>query len=316
MTLPLPTNNQSLFLHAPHDLRWVAAPLPTLGPDDLLVTTLAGAISSGTELPLYAGTARNAGPPAYPLMTGYESLAVVRARGSAVQGHPVGSRIVSTYGHRDHAIVPAQKAIPVPTGISDEAALLLILSGDVATGIRRLGPTPASALVTGAGTIGLLAVFVLAALGTPVVDVVEPDRRRHAIARLLGARHVVTPLEQRQLASIYTAGVECSSNNAAFQLLQEHLRPFSPLCIIADGNLEPLTLALDFHQQQLQVFGTSDCPDYHTHAAWYWPLARRHQQRLAQIFTTEVPASDLSATFASLTAKKLEAIKVRVRYYG
>ncbi len=310
-----PTEAGSLLLQGPRQLAWVREPLPPLGPDDLLIETIVGAISIGTELPHYRGDSRDLAAPRYPRMTGYESVGVVRARGAAVASPALGSRVVATYGHCTHAAVPAAKAVPVPDGIGDAAALLLILSGDVAAGIAKLGsPPPEPILIAGAGTIGLLSIFVLAALGATALDVIEPLPGRRELARAFGARRAVAPEETTTLEAEYASGVECSSRDAAFAALQARLRPHGQICVLADGNLEPLTLTPHFHQQQLQIVGSSDCPDYHAHARWFFPLAARHQTTLERLFEHRVRATDLPATFAALAAGTLVATKVLSRY--
>lgn len=312
-----PDEGRSLLLHAPRQLGWVRELLPPLGPHDLLIETIAGAISSGTELPHYRGDSRDLAAPRYPRMTGYESVGIVRACGAATVSPALGSRVVATYGHRTHAVVPAVKAVPVPDSISDAAALLLILSGDVATGIAKLGGAPPEPiLVTGAGAIGLLSIFVLAALGATAIDLIEPLADRRELAHAFGARRAVGPEMLDRLEPEYASGVECSSRDAAFGALQARLRPHGRLCILADGNLEPLTLAPHFHQQQLSVVGSSDCPDYHAHARWYFPLAALHQATLERLFDCRVAATELSTTFAALASGTLLATKVLVSYEG
>ena len=108
---------RSLLLAGPRRLEWVAEALPAPGPGEVLVETRAGAISVGSELPLYEGMARSAEPPRYPRMTGYESVGIVTACGPGVGAPRVGERVVAFYGHRSAALVPAQKAIPVPDGV-------------------------------------------------------------------------------------------------------------------------------------------------------------------------------------------------------
>lgn len=132
----------SLLLRGPRDLAWQAEPLPSFGPRDVLLHTCAGAISLGTELPLYCGTAHSMHPPRYTMMTGYESLAIVAARGAAVQSIAVGDRVVAFYGHRTAAVLPADRVVRVPDGISDEQALLLILACDTAKGVAKAIPQP------------------------------------------------------------------------------------------------------------------------------------------------------------------------------
>lgn len=306
--------SRSLMLMAPERLEWAERDLPALGPVDLLVETRAGAISLGTELPLYRGHARGAAR-SYPLMTGYESVGTVVARGSAVRRVGVGDRVVCTYGHRTRAVAPQDRAVVVPREVGDELAVLSILSGDVATGARRLGEAlRGPVLVTGAGAIGLLAVFVLRALGAAAVDVVEPRAARRELARGLGARSAVPPEAATELEGEYAGGLECSARNAAFALLQERVRPRGRVCVLSDGNIEPLTLAPAFHERQLSVVGSSDCPDYHAHARWYFEAVARTDPPLEQLFDRTVPATELPDTLAALARGSLSAIKVLVRY--
>jgi alcohol dehydrogenase len=307
---------RSLLLTAPRQLRWVDDDLPPLGPRDLLVETRTGAISMGTELPLFAGIGRATDAPrSYPRMTGYESVGVVIARGTGVRRVRVGDRVVATYGHRTHAVVPAARAVVVPAALGDALAVLTILSGDVATGVRKLGPAlRGPVLVTGAGTIGLLAVFVLTALGAPAVDVVEPRPERRALALRLGATSARAPEDAASPVGPYAGGVECSSRDAAFALLQAQIRPSGRICVLADGNLEPLTLAPAFHVRQLTVVGSSDCPSYRDHMRWYAAVAPAVAPELERIFDRHVSAHDLPATFARLAAGTEHAIKVLVHY--
>lgn len=117
----LSVRRRSLLLAAPHRLRWATEKLPPPRDDEVLVQTTAGAISIGSELPLYRGTARSGAPATYPRMTGYESVGRVVARGAAARPLRVGERVVAPYGHRTHGIVPQEKAI-VPTNRSWSAA--------------------------------------------------------------------------------------------------------------------------------------------------------------------------------------------------
>lgn len=309
-----PPYGTSLLLVGPRQLVWHKELLPPLSPTELLIETRAGAISSGTELPLYRGDARAAMPSTYPRMTGYESVGVVRARGAAVRGIAIGERVVATYGHRTHAVIPAHKAYPIPPDLPNELALLLILSGDVLTGIHKLGaPLPEPLLVTGAGAIGLLTIFGLVALGATAVDVVEPLAARRKLARALGARRAFTPQEAVALMETHVAGVECSGRDTAFATLQHAMRPHSRICILSDGNVEPLTLAPVFHERQLAIIGSSDCPDYRKHARWYFPTVRAAIS-LARLFDRRVLAQALPETFARLAADPSTATKVFVDY--
>ncbi len=308
-----PTEQRSLLLTAPHHLAWQTEPLPLLGATDILVQTHVGAISIGTEIPLYANTTRSSTPLNYPQMTGYESYGEVLAVGHDVTHFQVGDKAVAFYGHRTFAIVPETRALPVPAYINPRQALLAILSCDVAKGVRKLALQPeTTVLVTGGGAIGLLTVGILRLYGIQSVDVIEPLAKRREIALELGARAVYLPDEP--LPTTYIAGFECSSYDKAFAQLQRALAPNGRLCVLADGNREPLTLLPEFHSKELQVCGSSDGWDYSAHASWFFAALRDQPLPFARIFDVEITETDLADTFRKLAENNHAAVKVLVNY--
>lgn len=306
---------RSLLLTGPERLEWVEEELPPLQPDELLIQTDAGAISIGAELQQYRGNARHSAPARYPHMTGYESVGKVIACGAQVQRFSLGDRVVAFYGHRTHGIIAEARAIQVPEGVSDALALLAILTCDVAKGIRKLAPQYDQAvLVNGAGAIGLLTLFLLRAIGVQAVDVVEPLAERRARAEQLGARLALSPEEMAARDRTYTIGFECSSRQAGFAFLQERMQPGGRICILSDGNVEPLILTPAFHEKELLVVGSSDGWDYQAHAAWYFHLVRSDARGLEQVFDYSTTANDLIETFARLASGAIGPVKVLVSY--
>jgi alcohol dehydrogenase len=248
-------------------------------------------------------------------MTGYESVGVVVAVGPGVERIHGGERVAAFYGHRTAALVPEHKVIHVPEGPSHELALLTILTCDAAKGVRRLSPAlDEPVLVTGAGAMGLFALFMLKAYAVSAVDVVEPDPERHALALRLGARAVLTPEAAAIGPAEYAAGFECSARSDAFALLQRRLAPQGRLCVLSDGNIEPLMLTPAFHEKELQVVGSSDGWDYQQHAAWYFDELRTTPTRLADVFQIEIRPETLPATFEQLARRETTPVKVLVRY--
>lgn len=307
---------QSLLLMGPNRLEWATEKLPELAPDEVLVRTVAGAVSVGAELPQYMATERGGDTRGYPRMTGYESVGRVIALGARAEGLEIGDRVVAFYGHRTHAVVPVAKTIRVPGSIPDTLALLAILTCDVAKGIRKLAPMPEEpALITGAGAIGLLALWTLRAYGVQTVDVIEPEPRRRALALRLGARTVAAPGDTAPHGA-YAVGFECSSRDAGFAALQERLVPGGRICVLADGNVEPLTLMPSFHAKELAVVGSSDGWDYHRHAAWYFGRVASGAPELEALFDEMVDAPELPATFERMARGAITPVKVLVRYGG
>ncbi|MEL6322014.1 MAG: zinc-binding alcohol dehydrogenase, partial [Cyanobacteria bacterium J06626_14] len=239
---------KSLLLTSPYRLQWVEEPKRDLMPCEVLVETIASSISIGSELPQYEGQARLGYSVTYPKMTGYENVGYVIQIGSAVTALEVGQRVIAFYGYRTQAIVPQDSVVPIGDDISDQQAILTILSCDVAKGIRKLRPLPEErVLITGCGAIGLLAVFVLSAYGVRHVDVVEPLKNRRELALDLGAKAAISLEAANALESRYDAGLECSGYQSGFEVLQTQAKPNTRIAVISDGNREPLVLTPDFH---------------------------------------------------------------------
>jgi alcohol dehydrogenase len=308
-------HRQSLLLTAPRQLEWVIDDLPPLQPNEVLIQTTTGAISIGSELPIYCGTARSTEPYRYPRMTGYESAGVVISCGSHVQRFKTGDRVIAFYGHRTQAIIPEAKGIAIPDNASDALALLSILTCDVSKGIRKVVPQPdESVLITGAGSIGLLTIFTLKAYGVQKIDVVEPRAERRRMALQLGARMVISPQEITISSEMYPVAFECSSHNDAFELLQGKMQRECRICVLSDGNLEPLTLQPAFHEKELTIVGSSDGWDYQEHAKWFFNIAQKQSSDLEKLFDYQTSANDLIATFELLAKGGIVPIKVLVQY--
>lgn len=308
------TRRRSLLLTAPQRLEWMTEELPALRSREVLIRTDTSSISIGSELPLYRGVARAGSSPSYPLMTGYENVGTVVACGAEVATVAPGERVVGSYGHRTHGVLPEEKVIKVPDGVSDALALLTILTCDVAKGIRKVAPRPEEpALVTGAGAIGLLATFMLGAYGIRGVDVVEPIERRRIMAMRLGARRAVPP-EQAGGHDAYPVAFECSGYDEAFSLLQSRMRREGRLCVLSDGNVEQLVLRPEFHERELTVVASSDGWDYTEHARWFFDAVRGRDTNLEEIFDLRVPVDGLVNVFEELAGGKMGPVKVLVDY--
>jgi alcohol dehydrogenase len=305
----------SLLLHGPKTLHWAEEILPPLGDRDVLVETIAGAISIGSELPRYKGEAREAGGLRFPMMTGYESYARITALGSEVNEKLLGETVVAFYGHRSHMILPAERLIFAPSRIPPPTALLLILSCDVAKAIRKLQIQPEErVLITGAGAIGLLAVWLLKRYGIQTVHVLEPEAKRREKALELGASLAVFPEEAESWPAEYPVAIECSSRDSAFQLLQERAAPQGRIAVLSDGNLEPFTLSPHFHSKELRIIASSDGWDYQQHALWFWKAVEEDSRLADTLFELTIMASDLPKTFAALAKGEISPIKVLVNY--
>jgi 2-desacetyl-2-hydroxyethyl bacteriochlorophyllide A dehydrogenase len=206
---------KAAVLHGPRDLRVEATAAPRLGAGDVLVSVSMAGLC-GTDYRIWAGDR----PVAYPRVMGHEFVGRVERVGTAVRRVQPGDRVVvepnyscgrcplCREGNRnlcaertaigidvdgafaEHVRVPEGCCWPLPPGVSDDEALLTEPLAVVVRAVGRGEPRPgATAAVVGAGTLGLLALQVLAARGLRVL-VVSRSARRFDLARRLGAAAV------------------------------------------------------------------------------------------------------------------------------
>jgi len=216
---------KTAVLHAPRDLRVEPTPAPEPGTTEVLVRVgLAGLC--GTDYRIWTGDRAVV----YPRVMGHEFVGRVDAVGRDVRSVSAGDRVVvepnyscgrcplCREGNRNLCFerttvgidvdgafaeltrVPERCCWKVPARVTDDDALLAEPLAVVARAVKRGAPQAGeTAAVVGAGTLGLLALQILASHGVRVL-VVGRTPRRFEMARELGAAatHLVSsgPLEE------------------------------------------------------------------------------------------------------------------------
>lgn len=204
-------------LHDSPGLDWrTDVPVPEIGPRDVLIAVTHAGIC-GTDRHIYEWDPWSQSRVQLGITTGHEFVGRVTAIGSAVTRTEVGQR-VSAEGHigcglcepcrtgnghicekvdiigidRDgcfapYIAVPEENIWPVHADISDKIAAVLDPLGNAVHTVMSAGVSGRSVLITGVGTIGLMAVTVARAAGASRILVTDVDPRRLKIARDLGA---------------------------------------------------------------------------------------------------------------------------------
>jgi L-iditol 2-dehydrogenase len=222
---------KALLLSKYNQLEIVDMPAPTAGPDEVLVRVEACGICGSDVHGMDGSTGRRIPP----IVMGHEAAGTVAAVGSGVDDIAVGDRVtfdstiscgecdyclrgdinlcdnrevvgVSCGEYRRHGAfaeyvsVPRRIVYPLPAGLPfAEAAMLEAISVAIHA-VRVSGAAGGeSALVVGAGMIGLLTLQAANAAGCSPVYVSDIDPTRLALAVALGADHVF-PFSGRQLA--------------------------------------------------------------------------------------------------------------------
>lgn len=227
---------KALTLTAYHQFDYGDAPDPEIGPEDVLISVKACGIC-GSDIHGMDGSSGRRQPP---IIMGHEAAGEITRVGSAVGDWKPGDRVtfdstvycgkceacqsgkvnlcpdrnvlgVSCDDYRRHGAFAELVAVPqhilyrVPEGIPFEQAAFAEPISIALHGVNRV-PLQAgdSAVVVGAGLIGLLVVQALKAKGAGTVVAVDIEEKRLALARELGADHAIlsnaeAPARIRQL---------------------------------------------------------------------------------------------------------------------
>lgn len=176
----------------PEVLSCAELPDPEPGPGELLVRVAAAGVN-------FIDTYRRSGvyPEAFPHVVGREGAGVVEAVGDGVTRFRVGDAVAwheAPGSYAELVVVPAETAVPVPTGLDLVTAAALPLQGFTAhylvasTFEVRAGHDVL--LTAGAGGVGLLATQLAVARGGRVLTTVSTAEKA-ALSRQAGAAHTI-----------------------------------------------------------------------------------------------------------------------------
>jgi L-iditol 2-dehydrogenase len=222
-------------LHAPNDIRIEERPVPTPGPDEVLIQVASVGVC-GSDVHYYEHGRIGDFVVEDPLILGHEPSGRIVAVGSDVSSERIGQRVSLEPGvpcrhcnqcrrgaynlcpdivffatppvdgaFSEYVALAADFAYPVPDSMSDDAAALIEPLSVGVWANRKAGTAAGSRLlVAGAGPVGLLVMQVARAMGAAEVVMSDVDSDRLALARQLGATAVLDPRE----GSPAEAGVE------------------------------------------------------------------------------------------------------------
>jgi NADPH2:quinone reductase len=169
-------------------------PRPEPGPGDLLVKVSAAGVNF---IDVYQRTGLY--PIKLPLIPGSELSGVVEAVGAEATGFSAGDRVAIAHGspvgaYAQYAAIPAQRAVPVPPGVTDKVACAVMLQGMtahyLAYSIRPLQSGMTCLVHAAAGGVGLLLCQIAKQLGARVIGTVSTDEKAQ-LAREAGADEII-----------------------------------------------------------------------------------------------------------------------------
>lgn len=218
-----------------------------------------GALSRGTEALVY----RHEVPPSEwprmaapfqrgtrpgPVSYGYVSVGEVEA------GDPsrLGEAVFCLHPHHSRYLVPANAAIPIPSGVPPERAILAANQETALNALWDGAVLPGQRIqVLGAGVVGMLLARLAARIPGVEIELVDHNPAREPVARALGLP-LVTP--ERSGAG-FDRVFECSGSPRALEVALEAVRTEGVIVVVSWYGTAPVTVPLgaDFHARRLQL---------------------------------------------------------------
>lgn len=207
-------------------------PVPELGPSDVLIRVEKAGVC-GTDAHIYSWDkwAQNRVHP--PLTIGHEFMGTVAAVGPAVRLVKTGDR-VSAEGHiadgtcflcrtgeahicekveiigvdrdgafADYIAMPEVNVWPLDPAIPDEFAAIFDPLGNAVHTVMAAGVSVKSVVITGVGSIGLMAIPVARAAGASAVYAIDVNPAKLQLAKTLGADETFSATDPNLVAEIH-----------------------------------------------------------------------------------------------------------------
>lgn len=186
---------KAVRIHAaggPENLRYEDVPAPSPGPGQVLIRVEAVGVNF-IEIYQRSGLYKVA----LPFTLGSEAAGAVETVGAGVTGVKVGDRLVSASAigaYADRALVPADRAVPLPGGLSPRLGAAVMLQGLTAHYLThstyQLAKGNTCLVHAAAGGTGLLLCQMAKRLGARVIGTTSTEEKA-ALAREAGASDVI-----------------------------------------------------------------------------------------------------------------------------
>lgn len=326
----------------PGEHRLLAVPRPEPGPGEVRIDVhAAGLCASDREV--YEGT-RASGYVRYPVTPGHEWSGTVAALGEGVDGALLGRKTVaegfrscgacercrqgettlciSGYDETGFTlpgalasalVIPARLLHLLPDDADLTAAALLEPAAVTAAALLAAAPRPGERVaVVGAGTLGLLAIQLLAASSPAELLAVDPHQRPAERARSMGATRILTPAEAADQHGRFdlvleTAGAPGSARDSCLLARRGGRVVLTGMPAPGAVGIDPIHLSVS----QLRVSSIFGAPP----AAWSYAVQAFSTGLLrpASLVTHELPLAEFHRAIALVGSREPGVGKVLLR---
>jgi NADPH:quinone reductase len=187
----------------PEVLTAVDRDTPQPGPGEILVEVAAAGVNF---IDIYHRSGLY--PVELPFRIGQEGAGLVAATGEGVDEFAPGDRVAWTGvegSYAEQAVIPAERAVPVPDGVTTDDAAAVLLQGVTAqylsTSTYPIQPGDTAVVHAAAGGVGLLLTQYIKALGGRVIGTVSTAGKER-LARAAGADEIIRYTEEDVTAGV------------------------------------------------------------------------------------------------------------------
>jgi threonine 3-dehydrogenase len=350
ITGSLPTTMRALVKEHPGPgLSLKRVPLPRIGPTDVLVKVRKAGIC-GTDGHIWDWDRWSQGRLVPPVIVGHEFMGTVAAVGDAVRNVAIGDRVAAEShmscgacllcrtgqeyicervrilgidrdgAFADFVSVPEHNIWKLDPAVPDDWAAVFDPLGNAVHTVMTAGVSAKSVIITGVGSIGLMAIPVARAAGAARVIAIDINPQKLALAKTLGADEVFDARAPRLREQVYaiTGGhgadvlLEMSGSGAAINQGLSMVRNGGRAALLGlPSDNVSMNLAENIIFKGLTVLGINGRKMFET---WYQmqALVTAGRINLASIITHVLPLERYAEAFELLKEGKAAKIVIDV----
>ena len=322
-------------LHAREGLWMITAPVPEIGPDDVLIKINKTGIC-GTDIHIWNWDDWAASTVPVPMITGHEFAGEIVELGRNVTGLEIGQRC-SGEGHligktsrqsragkfhldpgtrgigvneqgafAQYLKLPAFNVVPLPDDVSDEIGAILDPLGNAVHTALSFDLVGEDVLITGTGPIGIMAAAVVRHVGARHVVITDVNPDRLALAARVADVVPVNVAEQEldgiisdlKMTQGFDVGLEMSGNQQALDQMVEAMTMGGRIAMLG---IPPGKSPVDWSRVVFKAITIKGVYGREIFETWYKMIAMlQNGLDVRSVITHEFKVDDFEAGFAAM----------------
>ena len=321
----------------PREGLWMTrAPVPEIGPDDVLIRIKATGIC-GTDIHIWNWDDWASSTVPIPMITGHEFAGEIVELGRDVTGLSIGQRcsgeghLIGTESRQSRAgkfhldpgtrgigvneqgafaeylRLPAFNVVPLPDDIPDEIGAILDPLGNAVHTALSFDLLGEDVLITGAGPIGIMAAAVAVHAGARnvVITDVNPDRLKlaeHVVPKLrpvdVSHEELADVIVELGMAQGFDVGLEMSGNQAALDQMVEALVMGGKIALLG---IPPGKSPVDWSRIVFKAITIKGVYGREIFETWYKMIAMlQNGLDVSRVITHRFPVDDFAKGFQTM----------------